>query len=163
MLPGERISLIKSVAASLVEEENATDLNLTLRAFGFPTEVGDYGDELSHYEYVVRQLEAGRDDALIALRDHLYPGVGSGPRDEADAAGPWQGEHFRLFVSHTSAHREFAGGLRRSLLALAVDCFVAHDQIEPTREWQDEIETALNTCDALVAVFTPRLRGKQVV
>src|SRR5690606_17271888 len=33
--------------------------------------------------------------------------------------------------------------------------FVAHNDIEPTREWQDEIESALSTMDAMVAVLVP--------
>ena len=36
-----------------------------------------------------------------------------------------------------------------------IHCFVAHIDIEPTREWQDEIESALETCDALAAYLTP--------
>jgi len=33
--------------------------------------------------------------------------------------------------------------------------FVAHDTIEPSRKWQDEIESALGTADALAALLTP--------
>ena len=31
--------------------------------------------------------------------------------------------------------------------------FVAHNDIEPTQEWQTQIETALATCDALIALL----------
>jgi TIR domain len=31
--------------------------------------------------------------------------------------------------------------------------FVAHNDIEPTTEWQDEIERALATCDAMVTIL----------
>jgi hypothetical protein len=36
-----------------------------------------------------------------------------------------------------------------------VDAFVAHDTIEPTREWRDVLEAALLSCDALCAILTP--------
>jgi len=36
-----------------------------------------------------------------------------------------------------------------------MSAFVAHNDIEPTAEWQIEIETALSTCDLLVAIFHP--------
>src|SRR5262249_54560409 len=35
------------------------------------------------------------------------------------------------------------------------DAFVAHEDIEPSLEWQDVIEEALKTCGAMVAWLTP--------
>ena len=46
--------------------------------------------------------------------------------------------------------------LRDSLDRYGVSCFVAHEDIEPTKEWQDEIEGALFSMDALVALLTER-------
>lgn len=37
----------------------------------------------------------------------------------------------------------------------AISGFVAHESIEPTKEWEDEIILALNTMDALAALLTP--------
>jgi len=37
----------------------------------------------------------------------------------------------------------------------AISAFVAHEDIEPTFEWQSEIEKALFSMDALVAILTP--------
>lgn len=34
-----------------------------------------------------------------------------------------------------------------------IACFVAHKDIEPTKEWQNEIETALFSMDALAAIL----------
>jgi hypothetical protein len=153
MLPGERITTIKRVAAALAEEPWA-DLNLTLRQFGFPTDQD--GDFLPPpYEYVMGCLEEKASDPdLLALQDHVFPGVGAGPRAEDSSGGPWTEGSFRLFVSHTHSHQAFAGSLREALLRWGVDAFVAHDRIEPSQEWQAEIESALNTCDALTAVLT---------
>lgn len=39
--------------------------------------------------------------------------------------------------------------------------FVAHDTIEPSKEWQDEIESALRTCQALCALLTPDFVGSK--
>jgi nucleoside 2-deoxyribosyltransferase len=60
---------------------------------------------------------------------------------------------FKLFVSHLAAHRAFAADLQSSLLTYGISCFVAHNDIEPTSEWQAQIETALATSDALVALL----------
>lgn len=37
-------------------------------------------------------------------------------------------------------------------------CFVAHEEIEPSLGWQEVIESALGTCDALIAFYTPDFR-----
>jgi len=65
----------------------------------------------------------------------------------------WSPGHFRLFVSHLSENRANAGRLKSTLEPLGVTAFVAHEDIEPTREWQREIESALFSMDGLVAIL----------
>ena len=79
---------------------------------------------------------------------------GSGEVLEA-APAYWQPGHFRLFVSHASQKRASAHRLKEALAPFQIAAFVAHDDIEPTKEWQAEIETALRTMDALVAIISP--------
>jgi hypothetical protein len=69
----------------------------------------------------------------------------------------WQPGYFRLFITHLAAHKASAHKLKEALARFQVAAFVAHDDIEPTREWQGEIERALRTMDALVAVVAPGL------
>jgi len=59
----------------------------------------------------------------------------------------------RLFLSHLAVNKKFAGELRDALLPYGISAFVAHTDIEPTLEWQVQIETALSTCEALVALL----------
>jgi hypothetical protein len=75
------------------------------------------------------------------------------PAEEAPSF--WQPGFFRLFISHTSANKIAAHNLKSSLTKYQVVSFVAHDNIEPTKEWQAEIERALRTADALTAIITP--------
>jgi hypothetical protein len=67
----------------------------------------------------------------------------------------WQTGFFRLFISHTSANKESAHRLKQAVADYQVAAFVAHDDIEPTKEWEAEIERALRTMDALSAIITP--------
>jgi hypothetical protein len=67
----------------------------------------------------------------------------------------WAAGKFRLFITHVADRRDAAGDLRRCLQAYDVDAFVAHDTISPTAAWQDEIEDALRTCDACLAILSP--------
>lgn len=76
-----------------------------------------------------------------------------------DGASPipgfWAAGHFRLFVSHVSSAKKGAHAVKLGLASYQIAAFVAHDDIEPTKEWQGEIESALRTMDALLAVITP--------
>ena len=61
----------------------------------------------------------------------------------------------RLFMSHLASRKEEVHGLSSMLKEFGFACFVAHDEIEPSREWRREIERALGSCDVLVAYVTP--------
>jgi hypothetical protein len=68
----------------------------------------------------------------------------------------WGNEnYFRLFLSHVSKYKAEAAALKDDLRFFGVSCFVAHRDIEPLKEWQDEIELALASMDALAALLTP--------
>lgn len=65
----------------------------------------------------------------------------------------WPTGGFKIFLSHKSEIKTTATELKRELAAWGVTCFVAHEDIHPTKEWQDEIENALSSMDALVALM----------
>ena len=67
----------------------------------------------------------------------------------------WKEGLFRLFLSHVSAHKVAVAALKRSLRLHAISAFVAHEDITPSLEWQDEIELALCSMDAIAALITP--------
>jgi hypothetical protein len=67
----------------------------------------------------------------------------------------WPDRMFRLFLSHVSAHRVAVGKLKDELARRGVAAFVAHEDIEPSLEWQNEIELALRSMHALAALITP--------
>lgn len=71
----------------------------------------------------------------------------------------WQQGYFRLFISHVSAHKAYAHQLKCALAVYQIAAFVAHDDIEPTKAWQTEIESALRTMDAVVAMVSPGFVG----
>jgi len=66
----------------------------------------------------------------------------------------WSENGFRIFLSHKSEVKEKASELKRRLEEFGISCFVAHDDIHPTKEWQDEIEDALFSMDAFLAFMT---------
>jgi hypothetical protein len=66
----------------------------------------------------------------------------------------WEEDRFRLFLSHKVEVKKETSELKASVGLLGVSCFVAHEDIHPTKEWQDEIENALVTMDGFVALLT---------
>lgn len=67
----------------------------------------------------------------------------------------WSTGRFRLFLSHVSAHKVEVASLKRELKRQGVSAFVAHEDIEPSLEWRDEIELGLRSMHALAALITP--------
>jgi hypothetical protein len=67
----------------------------------------------------------------------------------------WTADSLKLFVSHISGHKDMALKIKDNLVAHRISAFVAHTEVEPTVEWQTEIESALQTMDTLIAVLTP--------
>lgn len=125
-------------------------IDLLLRTFDLP-----WRDEWSgsRQAYVIAMIQQAQDEQLLALANHLRINDSAiNPQVEADC---WKPGYFRVFLTHVSAHKEFAADLQLALLKHAIYAFVAHVDIEPTREWQDEIEKALLTSDVLVALMTP--------
>jgi hypothetical protein len=82
-----------------------------------------------------------------------------GPQSQSRKGDPseriWKPGYLRLFLSHKSNFKRETSLLKTHLERYGVDCFVAHEDIEPTREWLKEIEAALMSMDALAALLTP--------
>jgi hypothetical protein len=66
----------------------------------------------------------------------------------------WGSTGFRVFLTHRSNVKRDTAVLKDKLAIFGVSAFVAHADIRPTKAWQDEIERALATMDALVALMT---------
>lgn len=67
----------------------------------------------------------------------------------------WPERRFRLFLSHVSSHKVAVSKLKDELSLRGVAAFVAHEDIEPSLEWQGEIQLALSSMHALAALVTP--------
>ena len=147
--PSARVRIICEVGRRLGGAEWSV-IYLTLRQFNFPN--SDWHDD-DRQAYVMRMIEDGDDDLLLSLGRHLnYEFI---PPNSTIEPIFWKSDFFRLFISHLAKHRRFVADIQDKLLALGISSFVAHNDIEPTREWQDEIETALATSDGMLALLHP--------
>jgi hypothetical protein len=152
LTPSQRISLISEINDRL-SVENWSLIDLTLNQFSVvPTVSGGKS------EIIINALQDAPDHTLIELAHHVGFEFKGGTAPGIDPPF-WQKGMLRVFLSHLSAHREFAAQLQAELARRGIWCFVAHNDIEPTAEWQNEIQTALSTADALVALLHPNFHA----
>jgi len=150
MIASDRVDLIKRICHQL-ENDDWTDIDLTLRQFELPTT--NQWEGSNKYAYCVHMTEEAGDSKLSALGDHLF-GTETENSVQTEEELPWKAGAFRLFMSHVSAHKAFVAEVKNGLSSKGIDAFVAHEDIEPTSEWLAQIQLALDTCDALVAFLT---------
>jgi AbiJ N-terminal domain 5/TIR domain len=67
----------------------------------------------------------------------------------------WKNGYLKVFLSHLAISKEKAKSLKDALGEWGMSSFVAHEDIEPTKEWMTEIESGLNTMDILIAMVEP--------
>lgn len=146
----KRISLLKEIGNRLQVEEWSL-IDVTLNQFSLPTSESWQGDKQS---YVLAMCKGGSDNVLIELGQHVGFLIEEAPKVGIDPPF-WRNRMFRLFISHLSTEKIFAAQLQEALLSFGISGFVAHNDIEPTLEWQTQIETALATADSLVALLHP--------
>lgn len=71
------------------------------------------------------------------------------------SAGFWKEGYFKMFVSHLSSNRRRMSAMKAYLDKWGISAFIAHEDIEASAEWRDEVEAGLETMEVLVAVVEP--------
>lgn len=152
----ERFNLIDRVARELQARMTYADIDAFLKSFGVDTKKKTSGIN-SKWIFAKELLAEAGDTLVIQLAQELEI-----PHGHTVSAGQvheesrfWVPGYLRLFISHLSEHKLKATRLKDALKKYAVSCFVAHEDINPTLEWQGEIEKALASMDALAAILTP--------
>jgi hypothetical protein len=150
----QRVKVIQDISSHLAMED-WTGVDLVLKQFGLPTSDNWSSDKGS---YVIKMIGDAKDDDLVELGEHFgmtFPGKDPSAAAEKETPPYWKDGHLKAFISHLTTEREQAAHLQSAMLRYGMSGFVAHNDINPTLEWQIEIETALATCDVLVAMIHP--------
>jgi len=149
MKPSERIKFIKLIADTLGEEEWAL-IDLTLKQFGLPYTDNWHGSGTANY--IMDMIGDASSEQIMELAKHL--GVAS-ELDSVESPKFWDANQPRVFISHLAKFKIETTNLKNELARYGIIGFVAHEDIEPTKQWQSEIELGLSTMDALIALLTP--------
>ena len=108
-----------------------------------------YPDLIGWSDSEQKLIEAN--SAVEALR-HAYNNLNQRMLFIEDNFSP---ARYTVFISHLTAYKEEAVQLRVDLSWFGITAFVSHEDIEPTTEWQEEIEDALKGAPVFVALLKP--------
>jgi hypothetical protein len=151
-----KLGLIDRIGRHLQATMSYGDIKAYLQAFGVDPAKPTSGVN-SKWVYT-KELLADADENLI-LRISGELGIPHGyvvtPTRDVMESSFWEPRYFRLFLSHLSSFKKTTAVFQRTLRRFGISAFVAHVDIEPTRVWEDEIEAALFSMDALAAILMP--------
>ncbi|MGW8169485.1 MAG: toll/interleukin-1 receptor domain-containing protein [Sulfurovaceae bacterium] len=151
MKPRERIRLINEIALKLQDEMKYNEIDMYLPSFGINC-ANHQPSVNSKRVYVQELLSSEKDATIIEIADDLAIKY-SNQKINADLATFWEQGHFKLFISHLAKHKKQASVLQDVLKFYGISAFVAHEDIEPSREWQNEIEKALHTMEGIAVIL----------
>lgn len=147
---GTIINLIKKLAQRLTTEK-IVDANLILNKF-----LINYNrnwNYLDDYEFYISRLSDAEDSALIELHEYLFPGETLPSIYATENDLHWKKNYLRIFISHSTTKKLLTSQIKSELDEYGIDCFVAHEDIEPTTQWLTEIKKALVSSNVLVAII----------
>lgn len=139
-----KIGVSPAEYAKLKEDNKIQDLE---KCIGLAFQDATIGTESIEYDHIiiVPSVNSEESDVLETVEDFTFWNVG----------------YYKMFISHLTKDRISASNLKKALAIYGISCFVAHEDIEPTKEWANEIEKGLLTMDCLCAVITPEFNNSK--
>jgi hypothetical protein len=153
----DRFNLTDLIGRELQARMSYADIDAYLKGYGIDAASKKTSGTNSKWVYTKEVLADESDETILTIADELqidHPYHGPKHQDLSDSKF-WLPGHFRLFLSHLASFKDPIMRLRAALRRLGITAFVAHEDIEPTKEWLNEIEKALFSMDALAAVLMP--------
>lgn len=154
MKVSERLGLNRQIANELNRRFDWTEIQIFLNAFGLKTDIsGQWGTDEDYYRSI---LSAAPLSTLAEIVEDLGLPAFSDAAPLRQMPKIWaEDDKVRVFISHLSKEKTKATRLRDCLANYNMNAFVAHEDIEPTLEWQVQIERALTNCELFVSLHTP--------
>lgn len=145
----DKIELIKKIANELLERYSEDEILSYFKMSGCKKIASSYDwDTTAWTKHVLTDTP---ENILLNMESELF---NSSQRNVTPDSNLWVPGHFRLFLSHVSSFKVNVAILQKELKKYAISSFVAHKDIQPTKEWIVELENALLSMDALAALLT---------
>lgn len=154
----DKIKLIDMIASELQDQMTFSEIDSYFKTYDIPTD--HQPSYNSKRVYVKEVLPKINDEVILQIADelnldHTYGKPITQPQKTKEDSDLWKPGHFRLFLSHLASFKVTISHLKVELEKFGISSFVAHEDIEPTKEWQTEIEKGLFSMDALCAILMP--------
>ncbi|MEO9169251.1 MAG: toll/interleukin-1 receptor domain-containing protein [Aestuariivirga sp.] len=150
----EKLDLTDKVSRALQAKYGYGDIDLFLKEFGIGPPKNYQGGN-SKWLYSKSALSGVKDETLLKIAEELQIENVGGSSVYIQPPRNWKNTRkFRLFISHLSKDKNKATRMRDCLEKHSIAAFVAHEDIHPTLEWMEEIQRALFTMDAFLAIHT---------
>ena len=152
----DRLSLVDRIGRHLQSRMSYSDIRSYLKACGVDISKPTSGVN-SKWVFTKDLLTDEPDERILLIADELQVphAYAVTPSKETVEATFWEPHHFRLFLCHLATFKKTTAALQTALRRYGISGFVAHVDVEPTREWQGEIEAGLSSMDALAAILMP--------
>ncbi|MEO9969479.1 MAG: toll/interleukin-1 receptor domain-containing protein [Hyphomonadaceae bacterium] len=147
-----KLDLIDKIGRELQSRYSYEEINGYLTEFGIS--IGDYNGTNSKWVYSKTQLSGQKLELILQIAQDLDIQAQSDLLSQTLPANWLETDNLKLFISHISIDKDKATRLRDCLVPLGVSAFVAHEDIEPTKIWREEILKALSTMDAFLSIHT---------
>ena len=154
MRVAEKLAIIDRIGRELQSRYRYEDIDAYLAEFGIDPPIGVTPN--SKWVYSKAALAGVPLSIITRIAEDLDMGPNLATAAVSSPPNNWRDiTDFRLFISHIAKHKDRATRLKECLQPHGISGFVAHEDINPTLEWQQEIERALYCMDAMVAIHTP--------
>jgi TIR domain len=152
----DRVHAERQLLAAFNQQMNWEDTELFFKRMRIPRP--EFGDNYTLTDLTRGYLAQCSDEVLFDIAHQLDLDIAPERRDNGLIALPeskyWLIDHFRVFISHVHTAKVQAGRLRHALQRYAISAFVAHEDIDTSDEWREEILRSLMSMDAFIAILT---------
>lgn len=147
----DRIELLEKIGLELQSRMRFDEIDMFFSAHGINCK-GRQPSVNSKRVYAKEVLAEENEELILKIADELDISHEYSVKAPSQA-NFWKAGYFKLFLSHLASFKVQTSHLQSVLKKYAISAFVAHEDIEPSKEWQVEIEAGLDTMDALAAIL----------
>lgn len=151
--PLERINLIRDIAVGLQQRMTFEEIDAYLKEYDIKWNGNSRNSKKTYIQSVLDDKIPSSKIIIIGKELGIYKSDELIAEEESHC---WSFGFFKMFISHLTVNKESATNLKKCLSEYAISGFVAHEDIEPSKEWMQEIERALFSMDCLCAIVTPK-------
>jgi hypothetical protein len=155
----DKIKLIDMIASELQEQMTFSEIDSYFETYKIPTDhTPSYNSKKVYVKEILPKIQ---DNIILKIAEELELNHSYGKSTKKEKvvtrenSSLWKAGHYRLFLSHLASFKVTISQLKNELEKYGISSFVAHEDIEPGKEWQVEIEKGLFSMDALCAILMP--------